>query len=174
MIPEELLAKRITNKGENLFDLSMKQPVLLIFLRHIGCVFCQEAIKDIREQKEEIRKRGVKIVFVHMAESEEGSKYLEELNLYDIDHISDVSSNMYEEFGLIKTNTRELFSFQVLLKSAESSLVRGNWPSLSRIGDGFQMPGVFLIENGIVMDSYIHKKISDRPNYSEIVNCCIK
>lgn len=172
MVTKELLSQVKTNKDENLFDLSHERPVLLIFLRHIGCIFCQEALKDIKNQKSDIQDMNVKIILVHLASSAEGQRFFEEFGLGDLDHISDETCKLYEDFGLIKTNRRELFGFQVLLKSAESSVIRGNWPRASRIGDGFQMPGVFILENGIVKDSYVHQRISDRPNYIKLASCC--
>ena len=33
-------------------------------------------------------------------------------------------------------------------------------------GDGFQMPGVFLIYHGEVLRSYRHQSVADRPHYT--------
>tara|TARA_Y100000385_G_C13102166_1_gene645240 strand:+ start:564 stop:1091 length:528 start_codon:yes stop_codon:yes gene_type:complete len=172
MVTPEILKCAVTNTEENLYGLSNQSPVLLIFLRHLGCIFCQEALKDLSNLKSKMDLSHVKIVFVHMAELNVAEEYFDELEL-DVDyHISDPDCNLYEKFGLVKATTRELFSFQVMLKSSESALVRGNWPKAKRIGDGFQMPGVFTINSGEIVDSYIHKRISDRPNYSKMIDCC--
>lgn len=37
-------------------------------------------------------------------------------------------------------------------------------------GDGFQMPGVFLLYHGTVLRSYRHQSAADRPNYSQLVD----
>ena len=172
MVTKDILKGAVTNTDDNLFDLSEQAPVLLIFLRHLGCIFCQEALKDLRDMSSEQDLSHIKIVFVHMAEFDVAEDYFKDLKLSVDYHISDPECNLYEKFGLIKATTRELFSFQVMLKSVESSVMRGNWPKANRIGDGFQMPGVFIINSGIIVDSYIHKRISDRPNYTKMIECC--
>jgi hypothetical protein len=50
--------------------------------------------------------------------------------------------------------------------------MKGTPVSLKQIGDGFQMPGIFMIRNGRVADSYIHKSAADRPDYDNIIACC--
>ena len=39
---------------DNLKMLSDEKPVLLVFLRHFGCVFCKEAMADLSKLKNEI------------------------------------------------------------------------------------------------------------------------
>ena len=36
-------------------------------------------------------------------------------------------------------------------------------------GDGFQMPGVFLVFHGEILRSYRHQSAADRPNYADFV-----
>ena len=41
------------------------------------------------------------------------------------------------------------------------------------IGDGFQMPGAFMIQNGQIQDSFVHQSVSDQPDYDKMLNCCV-
>lgn len=36
------------------------------------------------------------------------------------------------------------------------------------LGDGFQMPGVFVLHKGEIRSSFIHRYPYDRPDYEEI------
>ena len=171
MVTTQILKSAVTNTGKDLHDLSHEHPVLVIFLRHLGCIFCQEALKDLRDVGARMDLSKVRVVFVHMADNATAEEYFEELDLKVDYHISDPDCEIYEKFGLVKATTRELFSFQVMLRSAESAVMRGNWPRANRIGDGFQMPGVFIIHKGIIIESYVHKRISDRPDYSRMIKC---
>jgi hypothetical protein len=36
------------------------------------------------------------------------------------------------------------------------------------LGDGFQMPGVFVVHQGEIRNSFIHRNPYDRPDYEEI------
>ena len=42
-------------------------------------------------------------------------------------------------------------------------------PSLRFIGDGFQMPGIFILDKGNIVDRFIHLSAADRPNYDEMI-----
>jgi hypothetical protein len=41
------------------------------------------------------------------------------------------------------------------------------------MGDGFQMPGVFVITDGAIRESFIHKIVSDQPDYEDLLQCCV-
>ena len=172
MVTKEILKNAKTTKGESLYDLSLESSVMIVFLRHLGCVFCQEAIIDLRGLMKKGALSDVKLVFVHMAEASIAEEYFEELDITAENHISDQECHLYENFGLVKATTRELFSFQVMLRTAENAVLKGNLPGRKRIGDGFQMPGVFILEQGKIKESYIHKRISDRPDYGKMLECC--
>lgn len=167
-----MLEEMKTQKGISLLELGKDQPVMLAFLRHFGCIFCMEAMRDIAERREEIEGRNVKICLVHMAEYEVAEGYFKEYNLHNIDHVSDPDCKFYEAFGLIKGNFNQLFGLQVWLRTAK--LAYKDFSALKRrqIGDGLQMPGVFVIHDGQVIESYIHEKASDRPDYLQMTSCC--
>ena len=39
-------------------------------------------------------------------------------------------------------------------------------------GDGFQMPGAFLIDNGRMVHAYHHMTAADRPDYVRLASVC--
>ena len=57
----DALGEMKTQNGVSLVDLGRDQPVMLAFLRHFGCIFCMEAMRDIAEHRAEIEGRHVKI-----------------------------------------------------------------------------------------------------------------
>ena len=69
-LKQNLLASIKTNKGKTLEELSLVQPVMLIFLRHFGCIFCREAMQDISRKRQNFIDKGIRIVFVHLADDE--------------------------------------------------------------------------------------------------------
>lgn len=168
----DLLQDMITNQGNDLLALSEKSKVLLVFLRHFGCIFCMEALSDISKKKKEIEATGAKIVFVHMADHDYASQYLKEFGFEHTEHISDPDCRFYNKFGLMKANFGQLFGLKVWLRTAEVSFSDSKRIQSRRIGDGHQMPGVFLIEKGKTLEQFIHTKVSDRPDYLGILDCC--
>lgn len=161
-----------TNKGQVLSELTHEKPVLLIFLRQFGCVFCQEALKEIKQRQIEFDGMGVELCFVHMASTEEGDKYFAKYGLKGVPHISDPQCQLYAEFGLVKGRFNQLFGLQVWLRTIETVVTDKNNPFAKQIGDGFQMPGVFYLKDGVIVDSFIHNKASDRPNYLGLIKGC--
>ena len=158
----------ITNKGTDLLSLSKERPVLLVFLRHFGCVFCRDSLKELSSKRAYFEAEEVEIVFVHMTEYDIADMYFDKFGLKGSQHVSDPGCNYYEQFGLVKGNFNQLFGLQNMIRGFDVTM-RGTFISLKQIGDGFQMPGVFMVKNGQIVDSFIHKYASDKPDYERIV-----
>ncbi len=166
-----LLDEMVTNTGETLKQISDRMPVMLIFLRHFGCTFCREALADIAKKRNEIREKGIEVVFVHMSNSDTAEKYFKRYNLGGSIHISDPECKFYSSFGLVKGNFNQLFGLKNWIRGFNAGVVNMHGIG-GQIGDGFQMPGVFIIQDGSVREQYIHKLASDRPNYVQLLECC--
>lgn len=167
----QILEKMVANTGERLSEMSYEKPVMLVFLRHFGCTFCREALADISKRRADIEATGTRIVFVHMASDEIAERYFNRYDLEGATHISDPECNYYKAFGLVKGNLTQLFGLQTFIRGFEASIVEGHGLG-PMLGDGFQMPGIFVIQESEVKESFIHKLASDRPNYVELAKCC--
>ncbi len=170
-VESDIMESMITNAGESLADMSYKHPILLIFLRHFGCTFCREALSDIAKRRADIEKMGIRIVFVHMTNNEVAERYFNRYNLEGAMHISDQECNYYKAFGLLKGTFTQLFGLQSWIRGFQAGVLDGQGVG-PQLGDGFQMPGVFVISDGEVKESFIHKLASDRPDYLKLVECC--
>jgi len=166
-----ILEEMATNKGESLGSLSDRKLVLLVFLRHFGCTFCREALTDISKKRKEIEDVGTQIVFVHMTDSETADKYFARYNLEGAIHISDPECRFYQAFGLSKGTFSQLFGLATWIRGFDAGVLQGHGIG-AQIGDGFQMPGIFAIRNGVIKSSFVHKMASDRPDYLELVKSC--
>lgn len=170
MLPS-ILKNIKTNKGRDALDISYERPVILFFLRHFGCIFCRQALKDIASRKAEFEANNISLLFVHMADNDIADKYFKSHGLAEAEHIADPQTELYASFGLLKGNFQQLFGLKNWIKGYE--IVKNGTPlSLKQIGDGFQMPGIFMIQNGEIVDSFIHKMASDVPDYDSLLNCC--
>lgn len=158
-----------TNNGDDVIDLSMERPVLLIFLRHFGCIFCREALKDVSERIDAWTASGSEVVLVHMSDNKTAEAYFKEYEIPEVSHISDPSTELYAQFGLAKGTPSQLFGLKTVIRGFEVSKERQLPIYQRKIGDGFQMPGIFLINNGQAVYRFIHKTISDRPDYDHIL-----
>jgi peroxiredoxin len=174
VLPLPLYRMRTMNGDESLADLTERQPVLLVFLRHFGCSFCREAISDIARRRKAIEDRGVRIVLVHMAPTRAvAERFLKRYKLFPVDHISDPDKEFYREFGLGRGKPEQLFGLMSWIRGFQAGVLEGHGFTYNNeeIGDGFQMPGIFVLSKGEIRNSFIHRHSHDRPDYIAIVGC---
>lgn len=165
-----------TDSGQTVFEIQAQHPVLLVFLRHFGCSFCREAMADIAKKRSQIEEGDKKIVFVHMGSPALAEPFFKKFRLLPVHHVSDPATRFYQEFGLVKGTPMQTFGLMNWIRGFEAGIVKGHGgenPTVeSGLGDGFQMPGVFLLFQGKILESFIHKNPFDRPDYEKIANCC--
>lgn len=166
--PAELLSWHATNKGEELLSLSKQQPIMLVFLRHFGCTFCRDTLKAIARYKDAIEAIGTKIILIHQLSENAGTAELKGYNLQGLDHVSDPELVLYKGFHLRRGTLTQLFG----LKEWDIFFRRGVLGGLG-IGfpgeqDPFQMPGIFLVQDGKILKQFIHKTASETPPYMDL------
>ncbi len=150
-----------------------KQPVMLVFLRFFGCSFCREAISDIAKRRATLEEKGVRVVFVHMSPDPAiANKFFKKYKLFPVDHILDPEKRFYKAFGLGRGTPQQLFGLMNWIRGFQAAVIEGHGAEPvyenSELGDGFQMPGVFVLHKGETLGSYIHQYAYDRPDYEEI------
>jgi peroxiredoxin len=172
MINKQHLSVMKTNLGNSISELSSNSPVLLVFLRHFGCVFCKDSMYEISKRKALFTKQGVKIIMVHMADHDTAISYFKKFNIQDLEHVSDPECKFYQIFGLIKGSFSQLFGLKTWVRGVEIAATRQMLPDTKRIGDGLQMPGIFLIKDGEIIESFIHNSVADKPDYDNFLEVC--
>jgi peroxiredoxin len=168
------LAEMKTVSGEAVKEMSLNQPVLLVFLRHFGCTFCREALSDLAKRRAEIDGYGGKLVLVHMSDVGTAEKYFAKYQIGPVDQVSDPECRYYEAFGLTKGTARQLFGLQTWIRGFQAGVIDGHGVGTKQLGDGFQMPGIFVLTDGQVRMKFIHKLAGDRPEYVDLLAACCK
>ena len=166
------LTEMQTNTGTTVAALSVTRPVMVVFLRHFGCTFCREALADIAQRRAAIEGGGTRLVFVHMSPADVAERYFRRYDLPGAVHVSDPECRFYRAFGLLKGNFRQLFGLQSWIRGFQAGVVDGHGVGTQQLGDGFQMPGIFVVQGGEIRESFIHKLASDRPDYEGLARCC--
>jgi peroxiredoxin len=165
-----ILQEYHTQSGENLADLNQEKPLLIVFLRHFGCTFCKEALADIAIQRVSLEQNGVKLVFIHMAKEKEAGKYFSQYGLEDVARVSDSSCALYQSFNLKRANFGEVFGLKSFTRGFYAGIFKGHGVG-KLVGDGFRMPGVFLVHQHKILKSYKHQSAADVPDYQELSIC---
>ena len=165
------LREMILEDGRSLYELSFDQRVLLVFLRHLGCTFCREAVADLSARQNEFESEGVQLVLVHMSDKATAAEHFKKYKLNKFLAISDPELQFYEKFGLGKGSFNQLFGLRVWMRGFDAGVLHGH--GIGRMmGDGFQMPGMFLLQDGMIKEKFIHQYASDRPDYVQFISCC--
>jgi len=164
------LASIHTESGANLLALAEASPVLLVFLRHFGCPFCRKTISDVAVLQRELADRGVRPVFVHLGTSEIATKHFEYYGLGGVERIHDPGAAIYQLPAFALSRQHPLWStlnpvvFWAWLKRA---LVKHGIGMIQ--GDGHQMPGIFFLKGPRIVRRFVHRNISDEPDYLSLI-----
>jgi hypothetical protein len=162
----------MTSTGETLAQLSLREKVLVVFLRHGGCPFCREALQDISVSRHSIERKGTTIVLVHMMTDEDASALFDRYGLGDLARISDPDRLLYGAFGLQRGTLSQLLGWKVWWRGLIAGILNRHGAG-SLKGDGRQMPGVFLLKDGEIIYGYRHRSAADRPSYPDAAICDI-
>jgi hypothetical protein len=146
--------------GETLQEASNARLLVLVFLRHFGCTFTRQILRGLDEVHREARARGAELVLVHMLKTGSELRYLGGHG--DVARIADPGCELYRAFGLGRGGFLELFGPRVWWLGAVSIFKGCGVGHLA--GDGLQMPGTFLFQNGRIISAQRAASASDLPD----------
>jgi hypothetical protein len=138
-----------TSRGTTLGDLSTGKGVQLIFLRHFGCSFCRETLKELN-QSMQASENEVNICLVHQSSPERGEEFLSSYfspQVWSrISHLSDPDRRVYRAFSLPRYTWKELMAPALWMRGLRAAVLRGH--GIGRLeGDGFQMGGAVMLKS---------------------------
>lgn len=157
------------DQGGTLAERSAERPLLLVFLRHFGCTFCKEALADLAAARGAIEAGGTALVLVHLARPEQARPHLERYGLGGCLTVADPGQELYRAFRLRRGHLGQLLGWDVIRRGFEAmGAGHGVGPLL---GDGLQLPGVFLVWRGEVVQEFRHRHAGERPAYEDLARC---
>ncbi|MBX7058682.1 MAG: hypothetical protein K1X75_11510 [Leptospirales bacterium] len=162
-----ILRTHYCHRGHNIAELTHELPLLFVFLRQLGCIFCRESLIDLGKQRQAIELEGSAIVLVHMSSPEEAAEVFERYGLRDVIHLSDPGQKIYRAFQLQRGWGRRMLGWKVWTRALALRLLGGvrQGPVM---GDVTQMPGIFLVYRGQVVSAHRNSSAAERPDYVEM------
>ncbi|MFM7203263.1 MAG: PEP-utilizing enzyme [Myxococcota bacterium] len=161
----------VLQDGRHLRDVTYAHPVLLLFLRQLGCTFCREAVRDLSQLRDAFDARGVEVVLVHQGTLEQGDEVLAQFGGGHFARVADPARKLYAEFNLKLASTGRAFGIPMWLRAFE--VVRSGVSLGKLVGDGWQMPGCFVLHQGRILSSFPYDMVSDRPDYLAFVDAAL-
>ena len=142
-----------TGESKDLSEFYKEKPLILVFLRHFGCIFCREQIAELRQFKAE------NIVLVCMGRIQETQEFKRKMEIPQT-MVSDPNKLLYEAFALRRGSFGQVLSPTLTRKSIR--LLKGGHRMGMLKGDPWMLAGVFRIEpDGDVSFAHYATDISD-------------
>ena len=149
--------------GETLGEASEKDLLAIVFLRHFGCTFTRQLLRNLEAMQERANEEGARLVLVHMLQDGEEDDFV---SSESVARIADPRCDLYRAFGLGKGGFLELFGPKVMYRGA-IAFFRGCGVGVLK-GDGLQMPGAFLFKDGRVTRSQKAATAADLPSVDDL------
>jgi uncharacterized membrane protein HdeD (DUF308 family) len=153
--------------GRTLAELTDERQTLVVLLRHTGCTFCKQTLADLAQWQDALARAGVGVAVVGMSPSAEALRaHGARLGVTQAAWFADPDRLLYRAVGLGRGSFAQLLGPRVWIPGVRAAL-RGHGIGALE-GDGFQMPGAFVIHRGVVVRAYRHASAADRPNLKEL------
>ena len=136
-------------------DLYCERPLALVFLRHLGCLFCREIVTQLREIPSE------SLVFVAGERAESCAEFRERAEIPQR-FVSDPGRTLYEAFGLERGGLGAFVSPKIIGRGIAA--MRAGHRQAIPTSDPRQLGGAFVVDSGgRVVWEHRSEDIADNP-----------
>jgi peroxiredoxin len=137
------------------------RPTILVLLRHLGCLFCQEHLRQLRAHADEIESAGGEVVVVSFASPEHVARFAQAIG-HPYRWLSDPLRVSYRAFSAGRGGRLNPFSSTDLWRSFTSGL-RGR-PWIPQQADIWQLGADFVFDaEGTLTMAHRCRSSHDRP-----------
>lgn len=150
----------------NHYNLSSKSVV--VALRHQGCTFTRENLNNLNLYIPKIKQQGFDIYILHMSQNDEIEDTLNTFLKFDVNTISDPDRMLYKTLALSRASLFKAFGIKEFFRGF-LGILKGYGLGPLR-GDGFQLGGVFIIQNNMITHSFPTQRASDLYDFSWVEN----
>ncbi len=163
------LKKLKFSSGESVAEKSHQNPLLFILLRHAGCTFCRETLSELSKVQNKLKIKKTKAFIVHMG-SEQASSDLRKAYRIDseIEFVSDPEKKFYRSFQIPRGTLKQLFGPKVWGRGLMAGVFRGHGVG-ALVGDGFQLGGVYRLDQGNLEGLFVQNSAADRIPWDQLL-----
>jgi len=139
-------------------------PTLFVFLRHFGCIFCREAIADIRLATDTVPSFP-RTLFFFQGTPTEGRAFMRRY-WPGVRGVADPTGELYDAFGVTRGGLIRNLGPQVW-KARRRARDKGHGNG-ARSGDVWRMPGVMLTRGERIHWVHDVQHAADHPDLEEV------
>lgn len=156
-----------TSQNVTLDELSQKGNVLLIFVRHFGCMFCRETVAEMAKIESAINGKKLTLVYVHMNDRDFGDEFFAKYYKHPVHHISDPGLALYKSVNLKRGTLNQIFGPLTLMRAFYVGVLKGHGVGAIE-ADVLQLGGVFLLSKGQIIFEQKAKSASTRFEFNTL------
>jgi peroxiredoxin len=151
-----------------LADRWAERPLVVVFMRHFGCVFCREHLILLGHAYEDIRAAGGDVVSIFQYRAESTHNFCRSRHV-PFDCLGDPGRASYRAVGLGRGRHREYLGLNSWRYRRRAGRV-GAHQGLPKGGDVAQRPGTFVIDtNGATAFAHYNSESSDNPSVQAVI-----
>jgi peroxiredoxin len=142
-------------------------PLVVVFMRHFGCVFCREHLILLGRAYDDIRVAGGEVVSIFQYRAESTHNFCRSRHV-PFQCLGDPARSSYRAVGLGRGRRKEYLGLNSWKYRRRASRV-GARSGLPR-GDVAQRPGTFVVDPaGITAFAHYNRDSSDNPSVDDVI-----
>lgn len=114
-----------------------------VFLRHVGCIFCREQVKELRDNAEALERAGLAVVVITPDRPSRARTFVEEHDI-PFPTLTDPERNAYRAYGLMDGSFGQLLNPRIIARGIEATL-KGNFIGRPTSSPR-QLPGTAIVD----------------------------
>lgn len=131
-------------RAVSLSDYWQARLTAFVFLRYLGCIFCREQVKDLRDHASELAQAGAQVVLIAPARPEAAAEFVARYRL-PFPLLCDPRREAYRAYGLTDGTIGQLASPRIIARAAMAAL-RGTLPGKQDARLSRQLPGAAIVD----------------------------
>jgi len=142
-------------------------PVLVVFLRHFGCIFCRELLAELQERSAKLAQAGLLVVAIGLGEPRHAQRIGGRL-APDITVLAAPTAAAYAAYGIVRASMMQILSPRTFAAGARAAL--GGSVQTQPTGDQQMVGGTFVVDRqGVVRFAHYDAFPGDKPDLDRIL-----
>jgi peroxiredoxin len=153
-------------RERQLSELWREKPLLLFFVRHLGCPLCRSQAAEIRKNVGRFTEAGAEIAMITMGTGEDAAEFRKRMEL-PFTVLADADQECYRAFSVPRGGVLGVMGPHMWPVGLKSILTHG---AGKPVGDPWQLPGSFVIDTkGAIRFEHRAKHSADWPKNDDLV-----
>ena len=153
-------------RERRLSELWREKPLVLFFVRHLGCPLCRSQAAEIRKNVGRFTEAGAEIAMVTMGTGDDAAEFRKRMEL-PFSVLADADQECYRAFSVPRGGVLSVIGPHLLPSGLLATLRHGAAKSAT---DPWQLPGAFVIDTqGAIRFEHRAKHSADWPKNDDLV-----